>query len=205
MGQITGGIRSILSHPFIYNAFQNFMGAPRLRREFLVDFVRPESGQRILDIGCGTADILDFIPSGLSYIGYDPSELYIQHAMRRFGDKGEFHIGFFNQPESKKHAPFDIVLATGLLHHMDDAHLTSMMSLAHSVLKPGGRLVTIDPVFFTPQNPIAKMLIKMDRGQNVRTAKAYTELASPIFSAVTGLVRHRVWVPYTHWIMECKK
>jgi SAM-dependent methyltransferase len=141
----------------------------------------------------------------VDYIGYDPSENYIQHAKRRFGNRGQFHVGFFNGLELEKHTSFDIVLATGLLHHMDDAQLTSMMALAHRALKPGGRLITIDPVFFNPQNPIAKILIKMDRGQNVRTGKGYSELASHVFSEVKGLVRHRTWVPYTHWIMECRK
>jgi hypothetical protein len=25
------------------------------------------------------------------------------------------------------------------------------------------------------------------------------------FGDIKGLVRHRSWIPYTHWVMECKR
>jgi len=205
MAQITSGIRAVLSHPRVYNALQDLMGARRFRQEFVGEFIRPSAGQRILDIGCGTAELLAFLPDGVDYVGYDPSGEYISHARQRYGSRGEFHRGFFDRAEAEHHSPFDIVLASGVLHHMDDAQLEEMMALARDSLAHGGRLVTIDPVFCSPQNPIARFLISMDRGQNVRTGQGYTELAFQVFPEVNGLVRHRAWVPYTHWIMECRK
>lgn len=205
MAQITSGVRAILSHPWVYNALQSFMGARRARQEFVREFIRPTNGQRVLDIGCGTAELLAFLPDDVEYVGYDPSEEYIAHARQFYGEGGEFHCGFFDRAEAEHHQPFDIVLASGVLHHMDDFQLKEMITLARDSLTPGGRMVTIDPVFCSPQNPLARLLISMDRGQNVRTAKEYTELASHVFPHVNGILRHRAWVPYTHWIMECQK
>jgi SAM-dependent methyltransferase len=205
MAQITSGIRVILSHPHVYDALQNLMGARRFRQEFVGEFIRPSAGQRILDIGCGTAELLAFLPDGVGYVGYDPSGEYIAHARKRYGGRGEFNRGLFDPEEAKRHPPFDIVLASGVLHHMDDAQVKEMIALARDSLVHEGRLVTIDPVFSSPQNSVARLLISMDRGQNVRTAKEYADLASLVFLHVNGTVRHRTWVPYTHWIMECRK
>jgi SAM-dependent methyltransferase len=205
MAQITSGIRAVLSHPRVYDALQSLMGARRFRQEFVGEFIRPTLGWKILDIGCGTAELLTFLPEGVEYVGYDPSEEYIAHARNRYGGRGEFHCGFFSIEKAERHPLFDVVLASGVLHHMDDTQLKEMMTLARDSLDQGGRLVTIDPVFCSPQNPVARLLISMDRGQNVRTAKEYTELASFVFPYVNGVVRHRAWIPYTHWIMECRK
>ena len=41
---------------------------------------------------------------------------------------------------------FDIVIAHGLLHHLDDRQATELFALARAALRPGGRLIIIDMV-----------------------------------------------------------
>jgi ubiquinone/menaquinone biosynthesis C-methylase UbiE len=89
MGQITTGIRSILSRPTVYDAFQRLMGAQRRRRELATDYIRAQTGDSVLDIGCGTAEILNFLPS-VEYFGFDVSKQYIDAAHHRFGQRGHF-------------------------------------------------------------------------------------------------------------------
>lgn len=100
---------------------------------------------------------------------------------------------------------FDIVLAIGLLHHLDDAVAVDVMQLAAKALQPGGRLLTIDPCLDVSQSPIARLLIRSDRGQNVRDKVGYEGLASAVFESPRVEVRHTVWIPYTHCFMECRK
>lgn len=202
MAQITSGWRAVLSAPEIYDAFQNLMGG-RKRGLFVNEFVRPLHGARILDLGCGTAQILEFLPPDMHYIGYDPSEDYIAHARRRYGERGEFHVGYFGGAEAASLEPFDIVLACGVLHHLDDAEVVQLLAFVRQALVPGGRFVTIDPTFSDDQNPLSRLLVSRDRGQNVRLGSAYEDLARPNFREVRGTLRHRRWIPYTHWIMEC--
>jgi SAM-dependent methyltransferase len=203
MGQITSEFRSVLSHPWIYDSFQNIMGARSGRRDFSTNFVRAYPGSRLLDLGCGTAQILDYLPEGVDYWGYDINPEYIAAAQTKFGGKGRFACRLLEESEMARILPFDIVLAIGLLHHLDDDTARNVLRLARLGLKPGGRFVSIDPVFVADQNPIARVLISRDRGQNVRDAEDYLALARHEFHLVEGMVRHRIWIPYTHWIMEC--
>lgn len=203
MSQITSGIRAILSHPVIYDAMQNIMGARQARHELVEKFIKPTSNSRILDIGCGTAEILPYLPAGVGYWGFDISRPYIEAAKTRFGSRGHFHCGLLDKTALNELPKVDVVLAIGVLHHLDDDVAANLFALAREALNEGGRMITIDPCFASGQNPIARYLISQDRGQNVRDAQAYQKLACQTFSKVRGTLRHRRWIPYTHWIMEC--
>lgn len=55
----------------------------------------PLSGQRMLDIGCGTGKSLEyFLDSNLQLAGIDPSPYMIDHAQQRLGNKAELYRGF---------------------------------------------------------------------------------------------------------------
>lgn len=201
MAQVTSGLRSLFSSPMVYDFAQSLMGSHQFRGEFCKDFVRAKGGFRILDLGCGTADILNYLPD-VDYDGYDISEEYIKAAKLRFGGKARFHQGILDVSSAENSKPYDVVLALGVLHHLDDDIAKLMLKTAYAALKPGGRFVSHDPVFTEGQNPIAKFLISKDRGQNVRTCALYKELFEGIFTNVKSSVRHRAWIPYSHCFVE---
>jgi cyclopropane fatty-acyl-phospholipid synthase-like methyltransferase len=203
MAQVTSGVRAILSHPVVYEAFQRFMGAKRGREWIVRDLIRPFPGMRILDLGCGPAEILDSLPQDVAYTGYDMSAEYIAAAKAKFGARGTFHCRLLEQAEVATLDPFDLVMGIGVLHHLDDGTARQFMTLAQAGLKPGGRVLTLDACYAPKQNPIARFIISRDRGQHVRSAAGYRALAEGIFTGITGAVTHRVWIPYTHWSMEC--
>lgn len=203
MSQITSGARAILSHPVIYDALQNIMGAHQIRRELVENFVKPSPNSRILDIGCGTAEILPYLPDNVGYWGFDISRPYIEAAKSRFGSLGHFHCGLLDKTALNELPKFDVVLAIGVLHHLDDDVAANLFALAREALGEHGRMITIDPCLDPGQNPIARYLIRHDRGQNVRNSEGYQQLACQTFPTVQGTLRHRRWIPYTHWIMEC--
>jgi 2-polyprenyl-3-methyl-5-hydroxy-6-metoxy-1,4-benzoquinol methylase len=204
MAQITHGVRAILSHPFIYSAFQSMMGAHQARKRFVTNYVKSFPGMKVLDVGCGPADILAYMPE-VDYCGFDIDNDYINQAQKKFGSRGEFHCKQLQLKDLDSLPLFDVVLALGLLHHLDDAVAVDVMQLSAKALKPGGRLLTIDPCFDPLQNPIARLLIRADRGQNVRDKAGYEALASVCFESPRVEVRHTLWIPYTHCIMECQK
>ena len=179
------------------------MGAKRGRQWIVRDLIRPFPGMRILDLGCGPAQILGSLPTDVSYVGYDMSADYIAMAKETFGTRGTFHCRLLEQAEVATLEPFDLVMGIGVLHHLDDGTARQFMTLAKAALKPSGRVMTLDPCFAPGQNPIARFLISKDRGQHVRDEAGYRALVEQTFTNVTGAVTHQSWIPYTHWTMEC--
>ena len=204
MAQVTTGIRAMLSHPLVYNVLQNLMGAARVRACIVRDYVRPFPGMRILDLGCGTAEILCSLPTDITYVGYDMSLEYIAAAQKRFSGRGTFHCRLLEQAEVAKLEPFDLVLGIGVLHHLDDASARQFMVVAQSALARGGRIYTLDPCYASGQSSIARFLISRDRGQHVRDVEGYRDLPRGLAAEVTGTLVHQSWIPYTHWNMECR-
>ncbi|MDQ6999727.1 MAG: class I SAM-dependent methyltransferase [Mariprofundus sp.] len=206
MAQITSGFRSIFSQPAIYNLAQRLVGAEKARRMLVRDYIPRQPGLRVLDIGCGTAEILQHLPADTEYYGFDASEDYITQARRHFGSRGIFTAELVGQATVNDMPPFDIVLAFGLLHHLDDGDARTLFKLAKQALKKKGKLISIDPVYTTGQSQLARWLISKDRGQCVRTAEVYEKLATSQFDHVRATVRHdMLYMPYSHLILECKK
>ncbi len=204
MAQVTRGIRAILSHPIVYSSFQTIMGAHGIRQNFVANWIRPFVGMKILDVGCGPADILAYLPD-VDYWGFDISDAYIEQAKTRFEKRGQFNCKQLQFDDLALLPKFDLILALGLLHHLDDSVALGVLRLGHEALKPGGRLLTIDPCLDPSQNPVAHFLVRNDRGQNVRNKEEYRALANEVFASLRVEVRHQAWIPYTHCFMECQK
>ncbi|EUA32283.1 putative methyltransferase type 12 [Mycobacterium intracellulare] len=98
----------------------------------------------------------------------------------------------------------DIAIVSAVLHHMDDAQANELFGLLRQVLKPGGRVVTLDPVFTERQNPIARLIISLDRGRHVRSPASYEALARAAFTDVRGQVVVQAFPPYTRFFMTAQ-
>jgi SAM-dependent methyltransferase len=198
-------IRDILAKARIYSLFAQITGAKRGRQIYVQNYIRPKAGDRILDIGCGPADILEALPE-VEYHGFDLSSNYIESARKRFGNRGSFHVEAVNRELIAKYAGFDLVLANGVLHHLNDAEATDLFQIAKTALKPGGALVTLDGCFVEGQSRAAEYLLRRDRGQFVRKQPDYLRLASQTFSKIESHLTHNLLrIPYTHLIMRCSR
>ena len=194
----------LLSQGWAYDLLQYVLGGARTRRWIQQEFIRARRGERVLDVGCGTADVLSVLPD-VEYIGFDISEAYVARAQARWGSRGRFFAQHLDGETLRSLGTFDVVLATGVLHHLTDHEATTLFDLLAPALTPGGRIVTVDGCYVDRQNPIARSLIKNDRGQYVRTPEAYVALATSSGLDVRGWLIHRAWIPYTYWIMRISK
>ncbi|MDR3459018.1 MAG: class I SAM-dependent methyltransferase [Verrucomicrobiae bacterium] len=194
---------TILSSPAGYRLFSRLVGG-NVWQTHLADHVQPVAGEKILDIGCGPADVLNYLPA-CDYSGIDISPEYIASAQKRFAGRGRFHcqgIGLATMEQAP--GSFDLALATGVLHHLDDKTADELFKLARLALRPGGRLITYDGCYVPNQSKIARWLLDHDRGKHVRTQAEYVRLASTRFHKVESHLRHDLLrVPYTHLIMRC--
>jgi SAM-dependent methyltransferase len=196
---------SLLAVPAVYRLHGKLLGLGKDRSVYAREHVRARPGDRVLDIGCGPAEILGWMPP-VDYVGFDLSPEYVASAKKRWGDRGRFYCERVSDASLDRHRDFDVVVATGVLHHLGDAEAEQLFRLAHAALVPGGRLVTLDGVWVEGQSRIAKMLLARDRGEHVRRKDAYVELASRVFTTVRADVREDLLAfPYTLLVLECEK
>lgn len=201
------GFHALLDTPWVYNLWRKLMVAPDHYENYL-KFIQPFAGAKILDIGCGPGEFVGFLPQDIGlYVGYDMNPDYIAKAKRKWASRGSFRCERVSEANLEAAESFDIVLATGIIHHLDDQEAGKLFALAYQALKPRGVLVTYDPVNrINNQHFVAKLLIALDRGKAVRSQTEYEKLAAQRFSNITSTVVHNMLrLPYTVNIMRCIK
>jgi SAM-dependent methyltransferase len=195
-----GGWRSVLKVVPIMNFARSALGRARVMQTVASEYIKAEPGESVVDFGCGVASILPYLDD-VQYVGVDVDENYIERARQVHGERGTFMSADLLTVSPDVFPEADIVLVRGFLHHLDDGHAEAILSLAAQVLNPGGRLVTIDPVKIEGQNPIARLLISLDRGPHIRFENGYRALIERVFSpqrleSRTDLLR----LPYAHCV-----
>jgi SAM-dependent methyltransferase len=195
--------RSILAGPLPYQWFQQFFGFFNARKYAVNKHLTIKPGQTIIDIGCGPGFIVDQLPPGVNYIGFDIDETYIAYATERFGTRGKFHCRIFDAAAADEFKGADLILMNGVLHHMDDETVALTLQSAHAALRPGGLFFALDGCYRDGQNALAKYLLDQDRGRFVRHEDEYANLLRRVFSNVSTHIREDLsWVPYTFVFSE---
>lgn len=198
----TGAYR-VLESPRVYQRVKALVSNQDTMDRYVDEFVRPTPAMRILDVGCGTADILDHLPPDVDYTGYDLNPRYIEQAQERHGDRGRFFCAKVGEAADDEQGSFDLVLATALLHHLDDEAAADLARSALRQLRPGGEFVTLDAVFHKGQHPIAWLMARIDRGGAVRSPEGYRALLEPHFDHVEAvLTTDLLPIPYSHFSMR---
>ncbi len=198
-GEKNTGLRAILALPAVYALWGRLVAGERGRTILVEEYIRPHAGARVLDLGCGTADLLAFL-GDVEYVGIDHSPEYIERARARFGDRADLRVGDVGALDDDLR-DFDVVIVIGVLHHVDDGAARRLFASAAAALKPGGRCVTLDGTFVDGQSWASRTIIRADRGQHVRTPSQYAALAEGAFASVSTVARHDLLrMPYTHCI-----
>lgn len=103
----------------------------------LLQVLDPKAGERILDLGCGTGELVNEIHSlGASVIGIDADAQMIDRAQSQFPDC-EFMVG--DARSFVLDEPVDAVFSNAALHWIPEAE-RSVMAISRA-LKPGARFV----------------------------------------------------------------
>lgn len=122
-----------------------------------------ESGERVLDIGCGTGTLAVAAARaapGARVTGLDADAAILARARVKAAREG-LEIGFDEGMSTAlpyADASFDLVLSTLFFHHLpDDAKRQTAAELVR-VLRPGGRLVVGD--LGRPQDPLMRIAVR---------------------------------------------
>jgi len=207
--QINSGLRSVLAFPWVYRLFVGTLGQRKANKEwFIKNVLGLRDGQKLVDVGCGPAQILARLPR-VEYVGLDISDAYIQAARIKFKARGGANF-LSGSVEDWGLNPLtyaaDIVLANGVLHHVDDDEAKKILEFAYRVLKDDGRFIFYEPCYLIWQSGISTYFMSRDRGQNIRTEQQWKDLASSIFPFVsTNIVTSVNRLAYVSIIGQCCK
>jgi SAM-dependent methyltransferase len=204
--QSNAGLLRWLKVPFLYNLFQGVVGGNALRRSIIQNHARARPGDKVIDVGCGSAVALQSLPN-VRYVGFDTNADYIAFARRTHGSRGTFVVGDTRSLRGDtQFSDADLVMAIGVLHHLDDGEAADCIQFAHDALKSGGRFITHDACWIPNQGAFSKFIMSKDRGRNIRTEQQYRELAAKVFRNVhTWIDTRPMRIPYVTIVLECEK
>lgn len=189
----------------VYRGFIDVVGARAFRSRLARDYVRAKAGDCVLDIGCGPADWIEYLP-GVDYVGMDFNPDYIRAAEEKFGGRGRFELAAVGPELLERYRGFDLSLAMGVIHHLTDEEAGDLLRLAALALGPGGRFVSLDGVVAEGQSRAARAMVLRDRGRFVRRTEEYERLAREHFGRVEVTVLHgQLRIPYSHIVMVCSE
>jgi SAM-dependent methyltransferase len=199
-------MKKLLSFAWIYQLYQWLVGANKYSRLFADEYIRYIDGQSILDIGCGPADILHYLPLDADYTGIDLSQHYVAKA-RIAHPKQRFICGDIGDPDFPlPDQLFDTVFLIGVQHHLDDEVVHTMFEFAQRKLKPGGRMLCLEPVWISGQGVIERWFMRNDRGKYIRDESGYVNLMRAHFKETRADIKpHTMNIPFTIIIMEASK
>lgn len=161
-----------------YNSLVNIFYNKRFLKAIQTE-VGPTRGIRILDVPCGTG-ILMHCCKPSTYVGADIDTSRVFDAGCRY--PGEVFVVSDASALSFAQDQFDLILASGLFHHVDDKILAAILSEFRRVLSPGGKIVVIEAIW--PRNKfnvIGYVGRKLDQGKFVRHAAAYEKMFAQFF------------------------
>jgi SAM-dependent methyltransferase len=204
--QRDSGLHYWLKVPFLYNLVQKAIGAKALHRKFIQRHVRAKAGNKVIDIGCGPANILRWLPD-VDYLGLDVSPACIASAKRIHSGEGTFVVGDTKSLwDDPRFTDADVVTGLGILHHLDDDEAAHCIRFAHRALREGGRFVCFEACWVANQGFLSKYVMSKDRGQNIRTEQTYRQLAGEVFKHVNAWVDTKpLRIPYVIIFLECQK
>jgi SAM-dependent methyltransferase len=177
-------MKDLLSHVPLYVRLQKVVGADTLRYR-CIDAAKLQSGDVVIDVGCGPAYYFERLPQPLVYHGFDTDENYIEWAREKWGDRGTFHVGVFDREAAQALPAPDAVLLLGLLHHLSDKDSSNLLELCAGILSRGGRVVSVDTAFVPGQGRLSRWMSDNDRGEFVRDPDGFKALATPYFGFTT--------------------
>lgn len=119
------------------------------RREIILDqikrIIQANKDVNILDIGCGTGIMLEYLKEFGTIQGLDFSEEAVNYSALRLGDRVSIKLGNLSDNLPFENKNFDLITLLDVIEHLDND--TDTLKKAWHLLKEGGILICTVPAY----------------------------------------------------------
>lgn len=168
--------QSVLGRPFVYNRVRPWVVGGVDMSPFYQG-LEADANDVIVDVGCGTGDALQHLPTFKAYHGFDTDPRAIEFA--RTQAAGRVGVSFAARPvtaEDLGSIQPTLVILAGLLHHLTDGQALELLeSLAATA---SIRRIGTQDVVYLPRERVSNFFARLDRGRFVRREDGYRGLAA---------------------------
>jgi SAM-dependent methyltransferase len=176
-----------LAVPWVYDTIRP-LAIGYIDHDRLARFCRVGGSDRVFDLGCGTARLVEHLRCE-RYLGVDLDSFAVSRARRFQGPHVRFMAGDDWDEAFHALAP-TVVLMIGLVHHVSDGDFASIVARVRKASRDLPRIVTFETTYLSGY-PLNNFLSRLDRGRFVRRPAEYDALF-----ARNGLrVEHREILP----------
>ncbi|HDJ30365.1 MAG TPA: glycosyltransferase [bacterium] len=112
-------------YPLLYQQSLKLIHRKNLKKRYqlIASFIK--EGEKVLEPGCGTGFLRNFLPSGSFYFGFDLNENFINWAQKKYKDS-VFYVG--DVLDSKSYFSVDVVVICDVLHHIESSKQKKFLS-----------------------------------------------------------------------------
>ena len=189
---------ALLDHPRLFQGFRFLLvGRQTATHQLLRLHLDAHTGQRILDVCCGTGQFASAVDC--KYIGIDLQQEFVKAAARAHASRPQ--TDFFVMDALRlafKDKEFDKALSVNSLHHFSDDDACRVLAELKRVTR--GRVIIVD-ADGTPTGLLRRLLIAADRGKCMRSPSHLETVIGSVLSIRT-IVPFRVGL-YTEILYDC--
>lgn len=175
--------------PLTFDVYQFWAGETVAKRKLVIQHYKNQ--ERILEVGCSTGNIASaFLNKDVQYVGLDIDRATIRYAQHKFRHRSNFKFIHADLRDYKFDNPFDYIVFSGVLHHMDDVTAKCNIMFSKSLLRENGSIIVSDPLLPRKSDPyLIRLYGKIERGQFVREAIHLQHLIQEL-DGLTIISRH---------------
>ncbi len=140
-----------LAAPF-YDTVMNIVGHGN-SLETLAERIDLEAGDKLMDLGGGTGQLIDFLPEEADITLVDSSEDMLARARKKYNNGKVDIVKGRGDDLPQADDEFDYIVIADALHHFDEINGT--IQELDRVLKPGGEIIILE---FNPGSLLTKFI-----------------------------------------------
>ncbi|HMK46972.1 MAG TPA: class I SAM-dependent methyltransferase [Methanocella sp.] len=152
----------------LYSAGIGMMHGQALRKRYR--HIASLAGERVLDVGCGTALLADYLSEEDSYLGIDLNEDFLRHAKRRGRNVLKQDALAFD-----RFSEFDVCVIMDLLHHLNPRHGEFLERVLRDVRK---RVIICEPFEVPGRHPLTKNLVRIADADGINRPEEWMDKAA---------------------------